>query len=100
MPALLRVRPVRQRRRWWVPSAAPTVQYARPDADVTDGSWTNELGNATDLYASIDESAASDSDYIQSSVNPSSDLAEVGLGNVGTPTVDTAHYVRYRIQRG
>jgi hypothetical protein len=84
-------------RRLWL---VPTGQFARPDADVTDGSWTNELGSATDLYASLDESTATDSDYIQSSVNPSSDVAEVALGNVSDPTVHTGHRVRYRIQRG
>ena len=100
MPVLLRVRPVRRVRRWWVPSAAPTVQYARPSADVEDGSWTNESGNNTDLYASIDESTASDSDYIQSAVNPSSDATTLSLSSVGNPTVDTGHTVRYRIYRG
>lgn len=54
--------------------------YLRPDADSIDGSWTNELGG-TVLFSSIDETVASDTDYIRSSVNPSSDLAKISLSN-------------------
>ena len=40
------------------------TQYARPDSDVSDGSFLNASGNNTNLYQSIDESSASDSDYV------------------------------------
>ena len=40
------------------------TQYARPDSDVSDGSFLNASGNNTNLYQSIDESTASDSDYV------------------------------------
>lgn len=86
------------RRVWAVVTAA--VQYARPSADVTDGGWTNEVGSATDLYASLDEATASDADYIQSSVNPSSDVAEVALSDVADPGVHTGHIIRFRVWRG
>ena len=36
------------------------AQYARPDADDTDGNWTNQSGNQTNLYASVDEASADD----------------------------------------
>jgi hypothetical protein len=60
-----------------------TAAGARPDADVTDGSWLNELGTNTNLFASIDESAANDSDYIQSSLSPSTaDVVEINLSDI------------------
>jgi hypothetical protein len=34
--------------------------YMQPDADNSDGNWTNELDSTTDLYASIDETSFSD----------------------------------------
>jgi len=42
-------------------------------ADSVDGSWLNELGSNTDLYASIDETPPNANDYIISSINPVSD---------------------------
>ena len=36
---------------------------------ISDGTWLNELGNNTNLFASIDEVAVDDADYIISSVN-------------------------------
>lgn len=59
-----------------------TTEFARPDADVTDGSWLNEAGSNTNLFQSIDETVADDVDYIESSKTPSSDLAEIGLSNI------------------
>jgi hypothetical protein len=83
-------------RRLW---AVITGQFARPIADVSDGGWTNELGNNTDLYASIDESSPSDSDYIQSSVDPVDDTVKFDLDDVGTPAVNTGHIIRIRMRR-
>lgn len=73
----------------WGPSrrrlALPIPQRLRPSADVTDGNWLNEVGSATNLYASIDEPApANDSDYIESASGPSNDLVEIKLS---APTV-------------
>jgi hypothetical protein len=74
---------------------APTVvyQYARPAADVTDGAWLNELGSATHLYSSIDETTASDADYIYTM---SASTCEVALGALNDPGVGSDHIVRYR----
>lgn len=48
------------------PVPAAVAQFLRPDADLAnpDG-WVNELGSSTDLYQSIDEEAADDSDWIE-----------------------------------
>lgn len=72
--------------------------YIRPDADSADGGWTNESGNNTNLFASIDETAASDSDYIQSALTPVNDIVTVRLSDpsagVGQPV-----NVSYRYQK-
>lgn len=86
-------------RRRWV-GTIPTYQYARPDSDITDGNWVNESLSNTNLYASIDETIANDSDYIQSSTSPAPvDITEIGLSNVTDPTVHTGHIVRYRYKK-
>jgi len=73
------------------------VQVARPNADVTDGSWTNESGSAVNLYASIDEAVASDTDYIQSSLS-SGDTCEFSLSTLTDPQSASGHtvYIRYK----
>jgi alpha-tubulin suppressor-like RCC1 family protein len=40
---------------------------ARPQSDVTDGGWTNELGSNVNLAASVDEVSPDDADWIKSS---------------------------------
>lgn len=50
----------------------------RPSADSVDGNWTTESGG-TDLYAAIDESVASTSDYIQSPSNPVDEVCKIKL---------------------
>lgn len=79
---------------------APTLtirQYAQPDADVSDGGWTNELGGA-ELFSSIDEATANDNDYIQSSPNPSDDACRIRLSDPGA--LPAAPFdVMYRFKR-
>src|SRR3954468_15059146 len=71
--------------------------YLRPDADSVDGGWTNELGG-TSLFASIDETVASDTDYIQSSANPVADIAKISLSNPSSAVASPVK-VRYRYQK-
>ena len=71
------------------------TQYARPDSDVSDGSFLNASGNNTNLYQSIDESSASDSDYVISTDSGySADNMTVGLSNVTDPENAANHVVR------
>lgn len=37
-----------------------------PRADVATGSWTKQNGGTTDLYATVDEITADDTDYVTS----------------------------------
>jgi hypothetical protein len=78
-------------------AAAGTVvsyQFARPTSDVTDGNWYNELDTQTNLYASIDESSASDTDYIYTTATGSP--CTIGLGSLSDPDDHGGHFVRYR----
>lgn len=79
-----------------LPTATITVtQIARPDADVSAGGWTNELGSATDLYASINEAQPNHTTYIQSSLSPQDDVSEVSLGALTDPGTNTPFRVPY-----
>lgn len=64
-----------------------------PNADDTDGTWTNELGGTT-LYTSINETASDDADYIQSVEGPSLEVCSVALGDPGVTPAEpmSVHY--------
>lgn len=71
------------------------AQFARPDADTSVGNWTASSGS--DRYAMIDESSASDSDYI--TVTDSSGSAEaitLSLSSVTDPADHTSTSVVVR----
>lgn len=80
--------------------ALAVVRLAYPTSDVSAGSWTAQDGSTTSLYSYVDESPASDTDYLQSSTDPTSDAVTLGLGTLTDPGVDTGHVLRYRIRRG
>jgi len=80
----------------FLPTRSEVLQYGRPISDVASGSWTPSTGS--DLYAMIDEEAASDSDYIRSAASPTDDTANVGLTALGAPVAGTVRMkVRARI---
>jgi hypothetical protein len=74
------------------------AQFARPSSDVSAGSWTPSTG--TTLWETLDETSASDSDFVRSENDPSGSAAEVGLSSVTDPSVSTGHVARYRYQKG
>ena len=76
-----------------------TTQYARPNADVTDGNWRNESWSQSNLYASVDEVSPNDSDYVQSEGGPSASACELGLGSLSDPAMHTQHKVAYRYKK-
>lgn len=66
-------------------TTAPTAlvhQYMYPDADVSDGSWTDQDGG-TSLFAAVDEDPKNSADYIKSSANPSADICRLRISNPG-----------------
>ncbi len=73
------------------------VQIARPDSDVSAGSWTLE-GSAAEgtIWESLDEVSANDGvDYIESAGGDHT--CEVGLANVTDPAAATGHVLRARM---
>lgn len=76
-------------------------EVIRPDGDVSIGGWTDDGGGTTNIYLAIDETTASDSDYIRSATNPSADTCVVSLTNTSTiSTYETSgHRVSYRYQK-
>jgi hypothetical protein len=67
------------------------AQFARPDQDVV--SWT------TGTFADIDESVASDSDFISSETSPADDVYVCRLSAVTDPSSSSDHIIRYRYRK-
>jgi hypothetical protein len=77
----------------------PTPQKARPDSDQARDTWTTDSGGTTNLWDSLNESVASDADYVKSSVNAVDDELIVTLANIEDPLSSTGHVVRFRYRR-
>lgn len=76
------------------------AQVFHPVSDVATGGWTNELGEATNLYASIDELTPDSADYIQSSQSPSTDdISIIRLAGGLKPVSRTGHSLRMQYQK-
>ena len=74
----------------------PTVSiFIRPDTDASNSGWTNEAGSSSNLYLSIDETSANDTDYIQSSANPVSDVVRFRISDPSAGMAEPFK-VRYR----
>lgn len=82
--------------------SAVVVQYLRPTTDISDGGWLTDTGG-TDLRAAIDETTASDADYITSSSSPvTADVAEIKLSTGSNPNTSNdgaLHHIRYRYKK-
>ena len=77
-----------------------SVQYARPNSDISSGTWDDTIGgdSDSDLYDEVNESTRSDANYASSSsltVLGQTDVWEVGLSTVSDPFNDNNHVVRY-----
>jgi hypothetical protein len=73
--------------------------FSRPDADVTNEGYVNEAAASSGLFASIDEVAADDNDYIVSAAAPTNDVYVCSLSNIADPGVSSGHVVRYRYRK-
>ena len=77
------------------------IEYIVPNADNSDGSWTNSSGNAVNLYDYVDNGISGgtpdDTTYIESS--SFNDTVVLDLQTIaGTRTVDSDIPIRYRSQ--
>lgn len=71
-------------------------QFARPDADLHVGNFTDQAGGTTSLFATIDEAAADDADYIRSPTSPVNEPYACGLSDVTDPASSSGHIIRMR----
>lgn len=73
------------------------AQFGRPEADTYNGDgWTEDDGDTTNMFQEIDESVASDTDYIRSPVAPTSDVYVTRLSDMEDPVSSSNHVVRWR----
>jgi len=71
------------------------VQYARPDADDTDGNWTDQ-DDGSSLYAAIDEASADDATtFIKVADQSSNEVCIVRLSDVSAPG-SSGTYIKYK----
>lgn len=71
-------------------------QYGRPSVDTSVVSWAASAGSS--LWAMIDESVASDSDYAHSSTD--NVMYVTKLTSLTDPKIGTGHIVRWRAGKG
>lgn len=80
-------------------------QFARPIADISVGSWTNQAGGTSNLFQSIDETVPSDVDYVQCEPLLSgtfgflSSYYVLQLGPIDDPETDAGLVLRFRASK-
>lgn len=72
-------------------------QFARPDADIVKVGWTDQAGGTANLWATIDETVASDADFIRSPSSPSSSVYVCSMTDVTDPVSSVNHVMRCRV---
>lgn len=75
------------------------AQFGRPSADTVRTGWTDQAGGTTNIYTTIDESAASDADYIKTAAPPGTNEFETLLTTIEDPLSSTGHIMRWRRQK-
>lgn len=65
------------------------AQFARPDADLSTGGW-----NTPPLWSALDDN--SDAEFVDETINFTSDSFDVSLSAVTDPGVSTGHILRIR----
>ena len=73
-------------------------QFARPSADTNNpGSYTDQAGGSASLFATIDESAANDADFIRSPTDPVNAVYVTKLTSLTDPVSSAGHILRARV---
>ncbi len=72
------------------------AQFGRPSTDTVNEGYLNEAASGSNLFQSIDETVASDTDYIQSAAAPTSDVYATKLTTLEDPVSSSGHIIRYR----
>lgn len=71
-------------------------QFARPDADTTIGNFQDNGGGTTNIFQTIDEASANDTDFIRSPTSPASEVYVCRLSDVTDPVSSSNHVMRMR----
>ena len=71
-------------------------QFARPDADTTLGNYTDNAAGTTNIFQAIDETSASDADFIRSPQSPVNEAYVCRLSDVTDPASSSGHTMRMR----
>ncbi len=58
--------------------------------------WTDQAGGTTNIFGTIDETVASDADYIKTPAPPGTNEFETLLTSVTDPVSSTGHIMRWR----
>jgi hypothetical protein len=74
-------------------SGITALRFARPSSDLSAGAWTPSTGS--DLYAMLDETTASDTDYIETTT---ASTCEVALNAVTDPATSSGQVITIRAQ--
>lgn len=73
------------------------AQFGRPSADTNNpGAWVDQADGSTNIYTTIDETVASNTDYIKTPVAPAADVYVTALTTLEDPVSSTGHTVRWR----
>ena len=72
------------------------AQFARPDLDTLIGNFVDQADGTTNIYGSIDEVSASDTDYIKSPASPANEVYVCRLSDVVDPVSSSGHVMRMR----
>lgn len=72
-------------------------QYARPSTDASIGTYTDQAAGTTNIWDTINEAVASDTDYIRSVTDPSNAPYVTKLTSVTDPVSSSGHTIRARM---
>ncbi len=73
------------------------AQFGRPSADTNNaGSYTDQGGGSASIYTTIDESVASDADYIRTGTDPANAVYVTKLTSITDPVSSAGHVLRVR----
>jgi len=74
-------------------------QIVRPTTDTSLGGWTDQADGTSSIYTAIDETTASDSDFVQSPNNPSTSIYKFKIGTISDPGIHANNIVAYRYRK-
>jgi hypothetical protein len=75
------------------------AQFGRPSTDASIGGYQDQAGGTTNIFGTIDETSASDADYVRSVVAPVNAPYVTRLTTLEDPLSSSGHTIRWRRQK-